>query len=130
MANTITRVTNKGSIVDVYASAARTASPDTVELEVAGHIGMHLTIDATAATATPSVVFSILGVDRTSGKTYVILASAAVTGTGTTVLRVGPALTAAANLVANDILPPIIRISAVHGDADSLTYSVGAAFCA
>lgn len=130
MANNITRVTNQGTRVDVYASAARTATPDTVELEVGGHRGMHLVIDATAAAATPSVVFTIQGVDRTSAKVYTILASAAITGTGTTVLRVGPGLTAAANTVANDVLPPIIRILATHADADSLTYSVGAAFCA
>jgi hypothetical protein len=130
VANTVTRVTNPGGVVEVLPSAARTADPDTQELEVTGFRGLHLTIDATAAAATPSVVVTILGVDRISGKTYTILASAAITGTGTTVLKVGPGLTAAANLVANDVLPPVIRISAVHGDGDSLTYSIGAALCA
>lgn len=130
MANTITRVTNGGTRYDVYASAARTATPDTVELEVGGHRGMHMVIDCTAATGSPSVVFTIQGVDRTSGKVYTILASAAITGTGTTVLRVGPGLTAAGNTIANDLLPPIVRILATHTGADSITYSVGAAFCA
>ncbi len=130
MANTITRVTNGGTRVDAYASAARTATPDTVELEVGGHRGMHLVIDCTAATGSPSVVFTIQGVDRTSGKAYTVLASAAITGTGTTVLRVGPGLTAANNTIANDLLPPIVRIAPVHTGSDSITYSVGAAFCA
>lgn len=130
MANTISRVSSSAGRFEVYASAARTADPDTQELEVAGYRGLHLVIDATAATSTPSVVFTILGVDRVSGKTYTILASAAITGAGTTVLRVGPGLTAATNLVASDVLPPVIRITAAHGDSDSLTYSVGAALCA
>ncbi len=129
MANTISRVSSDTGRFEVYASAARTADPDTQELAVAGYRGIHLVIDCTAVTSTPSVVFTILGVDRVSGKTYTILASAAITGTGTTVLRVGPGLTAATNLVANDVLPPVIRISATHGDSDSATYTVGASLC-
>lgn len=129
MANSISRVSSDAGRFEVYASAARTADPDTVELAVAGYRGLHLTIDCTAVTSTPSVVFTIMGVDRVSGKTYDILVSAAITGTGTTVLKVGPGLTASANVVANDIIPPVIRIKAVHGDTDSIVYSVGAALC-
>lgn len=129
MANTITRVSNSAGQVTVLSSAARTATPDTYEYEVSGYRGLHLTIDATASAATPSVVVTILGVDRASSSTYTLLASAAITGTGTTVLRVGPGLTAAANTVANDVLPPVIRIQSVHGDADSITYSIGMSLC-
>ena len=110
----------------VLESAARTATVASRD-QVNWHgKGLHLVIDVTAVTATPSVVFTIQGKDVTSGKYYTILASAAITGTGTTVLRVHPALTAAANLVANDILPLHWRVNAVHGDADSITYSVAA----
>lgn len=126
MANTIARVSNGSGQFAVLASAARTASPDTYEYEVAGYRGLTLVIDATASAATPSVVVTVLGVDRASGKTWTLLASAAITGSGTTVMRIGPGLTAATNLVANDIMPPVIRIQSVHGDADSLTYSIGA----
>jgi hypothetical protein len=129
VANTITRVSSSAGRVEVYASAARTADPDTQELEVAGYRSIHLTIDCTAATSTPSVVFTILGVDRVSGKTYTLLASAAITGAGTTILKVGPGLPVSANASANDALPPVIRITAVHADSDSITYSVGAALC-
>lgn len=129
MANTISRVSSSAGWAEVLASAARTATPDTVELEVAGYRGIQLIIDATAATATPSVVVTILGVDRVSAKTYTLLASAAITGTGTTILKVGPGLPVSANASANDLLPPVIRISSVHGDADSLTYSIGASLC-
>lgn len=123
MANVITG--GVGPAFAIYASTARTATPDTAEFELpAGSKAGVFVIDVTAATSTPSTVFTVLGVDRVSGKTYTILASAAIVGTGTTVLRVGPGLTAAANLVANDILPPVIRISAVHGNANSQTYTM------
>lgn len=130
MANTITRISSSAGRFEAYASAARTASPDTVELEVAGYRALHMVIDCTAATGSPSVVFTIAGIDRVSGKAYTLLASAAITGTGTTVLRVGPGLTAAGNLVANDVVPPVIRITPVHTGSDSITYSVGIALCA
>lgn len=129
MANTITRVSSNAGRFEVYASAARTASPDTQELEVAGYRSIHLVVDATAATGSPSVVVTILGVDRVSGKTYTLLASAAITGTGTTILKVGPGLPVSANASANDALPPVIRIAPVHTGGDSITYSVGASLC-
>ncbi len=109
-----------------FASAARTATGNSGDLDNGQHRGLHLVIDATAATSTPSVVFTIQGKDETSGQYYTILASAAVTGISTTVLRVYPGLTAASNLVANDVLPKTWRVLATHGDSDSLTYSVGA----
>lgn len=124
MANVIDRA--PGDVFTVYSSAARTATPDTMEFDLERARSLVVTIDVTAASATPSVVFTIMGVDRVSGKTYDILVSAAITGTGTTVLRVDPDLTAAANTIAKDIVPACIRIKAVHADADSITYSVGA----
>lgn len=88
--------------------------------------GLILIIDVTAIVDTPSVVFTIQGVDPASGKTWTILASAAIVGTGTTVLRVYPGLTPAANLVASDIMPVQWQVLADHNDADSITYSLGA----
>ena len=106
------------------ASAARTAT-DTFEAQ--NYHGRYLTvvIDVTAVAATPSVVFTIQGVDPLSAKAYTLLASAAVTATGTTVLHVGPGLTAAANAVANLPVPYNWQLLATHADADSITYSVG-----
>ncbi len=127
MTNVITRVSNAAGQFTVYPSAVRTAAPaDTMEYEVAGYRGLVLVIDATAVTATPALTVSILGVDRASGKTYLILASTAIATAVTTTLRVTPHMAAVNNLVANDVLPPIIRISAAHGDSDSITYSIGA----
>jgi hypothetical protein len=111
----------------VYASAARTATPTTFEGQKPPWArGLVLVIDVTAAAATPSVVFTIQGYSPLGDDAYTLLASAAITGTGTTVLRVYPGLTAAANLVASDVLPARWRVTAVHADADSITYSVAA----
>ena len=71
-----------------------------------------------------AALFTILSVDPFSGTTRTILASAAVTGTGDTFLRVSPSIAASANAVAQDVIPAFFTITAVHGDADSITYSV------
>lgn len=111
---------------EIYASAARTADPTVVDQSNSGCRGLHLVIDCTAADATPSVVFTIQGKDPVSGKVWTILASAAITAVGTTVLKVYPGLTAAANAAANDILPPTWNVKAVHANGVSVTYSVTA----
>lgn len=119
-----------GSNFSVMASAARTATPDTQEYELTGHYrALHLVIDVTAITSTPSITIDIFGVDRVSGKTYAVLTSAAISTVSTTVLRVGQGLTASANVTANDAVPPIIRIRSTHGNANSITYSIAALLC-
>jgi hypothetical protein len=110
----------------VFSLAARTATTTSRDFKNDGGQGAIVTIDVTAATASPSVVFSIERKDPTSGKYATILDSAAITGTGTTVLRIHPELTAAANTVAKDMMPAIWRVKATHADGDSITYSVGA----
>lgn len=82
-------------------------------------------IDVTALTAGASITFTISGVSPTHGATeYTILASAAITATGLTVLRVSPHLTAAANTIAKDILPASIKVSVAVADTKSVTYSM------
>jgi hypothetical protein len=113
--------------VTCYASAARTATPTAMADQTnLGHRGLHVVIDVTAVTADPSVVFTIQGKDSLSGKYYTLLASAALVTTGTVVLKVYPGITVAANLSVSDVLPRTWRVIAVHGDTDSITYSVGA----
>lgn len=119
-------LTDAGQTLSVYASAARTATPTAVDQANVGYRGVHLTIDCTAVTSTPSVVFTIKGLDPVSGKYYTILASAAIVATGTTRLSVYPGCIAAANSVANDALPAVWKVDAVHGNANSITYTVGA----
>lgn len=117
--------------VTVFESAARTATTSSRDIKNSDFknssgTGAVVVIDCTADPASASVTFTVEGKDPTSGKYYTILASAAITGTGTTVLRIHPDLTAAANTVAKDMLPAVWRVTATASNGDSLTYSVGA----
>ena len=111
-------------IITAFASVARVATPSVVDVDMGRAHGMVVIIDVTAASDTPSVVFNVDGFDPLSGKTWTLLDSAAITGTGTTILKVAPGLTASANAVATDMIPAIVRIAPVHADADSITYTV------
>ena len=125
MANVITDA--PGRSIVVLASAARTTAPDTQEFRNFGRAsGLVVVVNATAKSSTPSVTVTIKGVDVFTGATWDILASAAITDAGTTVLKVRPGITAASNVAVADVLPPVFRIACAHGDSDSLTYSVSA----
>lgn len=106
----------------IFDSAARTAT--TSATIITGSCAGLFFINVTATSATPSVVFTIDGQDPISGAAYNILTSAAITATGLTVLRVHPALSAAANTIAKDMLPAAVKVTATHADSDSITYSV------
>lgn len=112
--------------IPILSSAARTASLNSNPFGTGGASGIIVVIDATALAATPSVVFKLQGLARVSGKWFDILTSVAITGVSTTLLRVHPELTAAANTIAKDVIPETMRVVATAGDADSLTYSVEA----
>ncbi len=114
------------NIKTVYASAARVATPTAVELDMGTAHSLILVIDCTADPALASVVFNVDGVDPSSGTAWTILDSTAVDGTGTTILRIGPEMTASAGAKARDVVPSIVRVTPVHADADSITYSVAA----
>ncbi len=111
--------------VTLLASAARTANTNSADQDNTRYRGVVVSIDATASSATPSVVFTLQGKDA-NGKYYTLLASVAVTGTGTTQLTVYPGVTASANVSASTVLPRTWRVLATAGDSDSLTYSVAA----
>jgi hypothetical protein len=108
----------------VYTSVARTATPTAVSISDRHVESIHVVIVTSAIAATPSVVPTIDGYDPLSGTWYNILTGAAITSTGTIVLKVGPDLVAVANLTANDVLPRTYRVVMTHGDADSITYTV------
>ena len=112
--------------VELLASLARTASVNTPDQVNPGHRGLHLIIDVTSITLTPSVVPTIQGKDPLSGKYYDLLVGVAIIAIGTTILKVYPGIAASANVAASDILPSIWRVQFVHADADSITYSVAA----
>lgn len=107
------------------ASAARTADATSETIESPLTKGVHVVIDVTAVTATPSVVPKIQAYDIASATWYDILVGAAITGVSQVVLRVYPGCIAVTNLVANDAMPPRFRVFMDHADTDSITYSVG-----
>lgn len=120
-----------GHAQTVFASAARTATPNGQDFHLPpGSRAFMLTVDVTAVTSTPAVTFLVEGVDPVSGNTFPLLASASIAttnaATAVRTLSVGPGLPATANVAANSPLPRKIRVTATHGNANSITYSVGA----
>ena len=109
----------------VLVSAARTTAQTSADYLNRGHRGLHLVIDVTSVTATPVLTVTIEGKDA-NGIYYDVLEGAAISATGTTVLKVYPGLPGSANAVANDVLPPVWRVTVAVADADSATYSIGA----
>lgn len=111
----------------ILSSAARTSSPTVTDQINYNARGLIVVVDVTAYTGSSTMVITIEGKDNISGKYYTLLASAAISGTGTTILRVYPGLTAATNLVASDVVPRTFRIKSMHTGSDSITYSIGCA---
>jgi hypothetical protein len=114
----------------LYPSAARTATPTPVAFDDGTNArqGAHIVINVTAIGAAPSVVFNIEAFAPVANAWYPLLTSAAVTATTAVPLRltVNPFITNAANVAASDILPAQWRVRPVHGNTDSITYSVEA----
>lgn len=126
MATTIVDASGSQS-VSIIASAAYTATPNVMELHNLGRaVGAVFVIDVTALTATGTLGVSVVGVDPFSGKTWTIIASASITATGTTVLKVHPGITTATNAAVADALPPIVQVIVTAGNAVSITYGVSA----
>lgn len=113
--------------VTAFTSAARTAAT-TIDITNYNARFATFTIDITAVSGSPSLTFSIKYKDSLSGKYVTILASASLTGTGTTTLTIGPGLPATANVSANTVLPRVIQVAVAVGTADSVTYSVSVNF--
>lgn len=109
----------------ILASAARTIATNSADFKNYNGRVLTLVIDVTVYTA-GSITVTIQGKDDVSGKYYTLLASVALAATGTTVLRIGPGVLAAANLSTPLPLPRVWRASVAVGSADSVTYSVGA----
>lgn len=107
---------------------AASAGANTADQSNDASSGIKIVIDVTAISGTtPTLTVTLQGKDVASGKYYTILASAAISAVGTTVLSVRPGLTAAANQVANDFLPRTWRVSyAIAGTTPSVTATIGA----
>lgn len=107
------------------ASAARTTSTQSADLTNYNGRGVRVWLDVTAITATPSITLAIEGKDPASGKYKTMLTGAAVTTVSTNEYVVYPGVTETANVDASTPLPRTWRVNVTHGDADSITYSVG-----
>lgn len=112
-------------VVGTLVAAASGVFPDQTNKAAKG---IQIVIDVTAITGTaPSIVVTLQGKDVASGKYYTLLASAAITAVGTTVLNLYPGLMAAANVVANGVLPRTWRvIYTIAGTTPSVTSTIGA----
>jgi hypothetical protein len=108
-----------------YDSAARTATPTPAEIALMPQVfNAELIISVTAKGAAPSVVFNLEELDAI-GAWQIVLSSAAVTVVGVSFLRFGSDIASVANVAANGVLPERLRLRPVHGNSDSITYSVG-----
>lgn len=109
-----------------YAAAA--AGSNSADQSNPLHRGVKVVIDVTAiAGTTPTFTVTIRGKDPASGKYFTILASAALTATGTVVLTVYPGIAAVANVSASDVLPDTWRIeTAIGGTTPTVTATISA----
>lgn len=115
---------NSGKIL--FASGARTAtSINSIDQINTAARGAVIVVDITTATA-GNYTFTVQGKDPASLKYYTILATTALATTGTTILRVYPGLTAAANATASDVLPAVWRVNIVGASSPNMVFSVGA----
>lgn len=108
---------------------AQAAAVNGPVLDNFGRCGAVVVIDITAITAAPSAVFTLVGNDPITGKQYTILASAALTSVGTTVLRVLPSGIASANAVANDWMPYQWAVNLTSLSGGTITFKVGVCLC-
>lgn len=124
-----------GSVEVPYAEVARTATPTAVEYVMADPAikGLVIFVNVTANAATPSVVPTIKVTGRAAGsfvtlRTFTAITN--VTGNGLYAYFIYPGISdlGLTEVVADEVLaypiPTHIEFSMVHGDADSITYSV------
>jgi len=112
--------------VNILASAAQTATTVNTPVQLNGarkcvHVVVNVT-SFTSGTYTPTVQ----GYDAVANVYYTLLTGAAIAGTGTTVLKVCPSITPAANVAVSDMLPPAWRVTLAGASTPSMTFSVDA----
>lgn len=113
--------------IRAVALSAAAAGVTSADLENLSGRGAHVVIDVTAISGTsPTLTVTVDGYDETSGKYYTLLQSASLSATGTTVLRIYPGVTAAANAAASDVIPRVFRVATtIGGTTPSVTATVG-----
>jgi len=109
----------------ILASAERTATVSVSGIDTFDAPAAYFVLDVTVDGAAASLTWKVDYLDYASGKYINLLTGAAVAATGTTVYKISPALTAAANSIAQEHLPKTLKVTVTHADADAITYSVG-----
>ena len=121
------RCTDLGTIATLTAAGTGTVTGKVLDTHQAKGCIIFINITARSGTS-PTLAVTLNGIDSVSGTAYTILASANITATGMTVLKVYPGLTAAANLVANDVTPIQSRIDyTIGGTTPSFTGTISMA---
>lgn len=108
----------------ILPSGARSTTQTQTDQVNTSYRGLHLIIDVTNA-GTGSITPKIQGKDA-NGVYYDLLVGAAISSTGTNVLKIYPGITPVTNGTANDILPYGYRIVITANNANSMTYSAAA----
>ena len=112
------------------ASATRTTTTITGDINCAGYKGIIVYLNVTAASGTGGLTTRLIGVDPVTGATGLSVAvSAAATAIGLRVLHFGPGCGAVSNAglggsAAGVMLGTEFQIQVIHGDASNYTYSV------
>lgn len=118
--------TDVGKVVNITAAGLGTVT--TNDLQNVNATGLTVVVDITAITGTsPTLTVTIQGKDVASGKYYTILAGAALTATGTTVMRIYPGITQTNTAtLASFTIPEWYRISyTIGGTTPAVTATIG-----
>lgn len=112
-----------------FASAARAVAQTYTSDTFITPYGKTLTlvVNVTAGAATPAVTPRLVGITA-GGITYTVLSGAQITSTSAAavMMRVGAGVAEVTNLGTAVPLPAAWYVEVVHGDTDSLTYSISA----
>lgn len=109
--------------VTVAGSAARTVTTTFGNFLNTNWRAWHVIVDVTVIGA-DTLEINIEARNVTTLAFYPLLISLPISTTGTTVLKIGQGFTPIVNLTANDMVPYIAQIRAVHSGADPITYSI------
>lgn len=117
-------------VITVVPSGAFVAAPAAIDYQgFRDIVGLSVTLSVTAITTAASVSVQVLGVDETSGGTYLLGTIPVLTTVGQTTMFIHPARSntslAGGVLTQNGQVPPRIRVQVIQGNANSTTYSVG-----
>jgi hypothetical protein len=107
--------------ITMFSSAARTSHTNSAEINTQSAKNITVDIDVTAFTGT-SITYTLQGYDVAKSGWYTLVATAAITTTGHSILTVGPEVTIVANVAAQRVVPLRVRL-VPSGTITSVTYS-------